>query len=189
MTTSASTPSTVPERPLTVVAVGIIQDSANRILVARRPPTSHQGGKWEFPGGKIQSGEGVPAALARELHEELGVEVRVSCPLRRVVHHYPEKSVLLDVWRVLDYAGEARGREGQPIQWVTRSELKHLQLPDADQPILQALDLPPLYVVSDLSRLGADEFFRRLKEMLGAGARLLQLREPMLPDTEVPRFF
>ena len=184
MTTSVSTPSTAPELSLTAVAVGILQDAQHRILVARRPASSHQGGKWEFPGGKIQPGESIPDALERELHEELGIHVRASRPLLRVVHHYPDKSVLLDVWRVLDYQCEAHGREGQPLQWVTLRELSQLDLPDADRPILRALELRPLYVISDASRLGAAEFLRLLERVLRAGARLVQLREPMLPATE-----
>ena len=184
MITSASTPSTAPDQSPTAVAVGILQDAQHRILVARRPASSHQGGKWEFPGGKIQPGESVPGALERELHEELGIHVCVSRPLLRVVHHYPDRSVLLDVWRVLDYQGEAQGREGQPLQWVPLRELDQLDLPDADRPILRALELPPLYVISDVTRFGTVEFLSRLERVLRAGSRLVQLREPTLPAAE-----
>lgn len=184
MTMSASTPSTAPDRSVIPVAVGILQDAQHRILVAQRPEQSHQGGKWEFPGGKIHSGESVPDALARELHEELGIRVRTSQPLLRVVHHYPDKSVLLDVWRVLDHVGEPHGREGQPLQWVTHAELEHLELPEADRPILRALALPPLYVISDVSRYGTTESLKRLERMLHAGMRLVQLREPTMPEVE-----
>jgi 8-oxo-dGTP diphosphatase len=184
MITSASTPSTAPDRSVTSVAVGILQDAQHRVLVARRPKQSHQGGKWEFPGGKIQPGESVPDALARELREELGIGVLVSRPLLRVVHHYSDKSVLLDVWRVLDHIGEPHGCEGQPLQWVTRGELQDLELPEADQPILRALDLPPLYVISDATRYGIAESLNRLERMLHAGARLVQLREPAMPPVE-----
>lgn len=187
MITSVSTPSTAPDRPLTSVAVGILQDAQRRILVARRPVTSHQGGKWEFPGGKTQPGESVPDALARELHEELGIHVRTSRPLLRVAHHYPDKSVLLDVWQVLEYAGEAYGREGQPLRWATLRELAQLELPDADLPILRALALPPLYVISDVARFGTDQFLGRLERVLRAGARLVQLREPTQPAAEYRR--
>ena len=169
---------------MTPVVVGILQDDQHRILVARRSEQSHQGGKWEYPGGKIHAGESVPDALARELHEELGIRVRASQPLLRVIHHYPDKSVLLDVWRVLDYEGEPEGCEGQPLQWVTRAELERLEMPDADRPILRALSLPPLYLISDMSRHGLTESLNRLEGIFQAGARLVQLREPTMPEVE-----
>jgi 8-oxo-dGTP diphosphatase len=175
-------PSTAPEA--VPVAVGILEDAQHRILVTRRPPGKHQGGKWEFPGGKIHPGEGMPAALARELHEELGIVVQDAQPLRRVHHVYIEKSVLLDVWRVARYTGEPHGREGQPLRWVTREELGRLDLPAADRPILRALGLPPLYLISDVRRFGEAVFLARLERVLEAGASLLQLREPDLPNDE-----
>ncbi|MEK7711462.1 MAG: NUDIX domain-containing protein, partial [Pseudomonadota bacterium] len=75
-------PSTVLD--VTAVAVGIIENAQHQILVAQRPGHKHQGGKWEFPGGKIHVGEAVPEALARELHEELGITLRAACPLQRL---------------------------------------------------------------------------------------------------------
>ena len=91
------------------VAVGIVEDVHGRVLVARRAENKHQGGKWEFPGGKINVGETIPVALARELHEELGINLQAACPLLRVRHRYPDQTVLLDVWRVTEYTGEPHG--------------------------------------------------------------------------------
>lgn len=175
-------PSTAPEA--VPVAVGILVDADRRILVTRRSHDKHQGGKWEFPGGKIHPGEGMPAALVRELDEELGIVVQDAHPLRRVRHAYADKAVLLDVWRVTRYTGEPHGREGQPLRWVTRAELDRLDLPAADRPILRALGLPPLYLISDVRRLGEAAFLACLERALEAGASLLQLREPDLPDSE-----
>ena len=94
MTTSASTPNTAPE--VVPVAVGVIRDG-NRILLAKRPDHVHQGGRWEFPGGKREPGEDRFAALVRELEEELGIRPRDARPLIRIRHDYPDKSVELDV--------------------------------------------------------------------------------------------
>ena len=97
------------------VAVGIVQDPQGRVLVSRRAVGAHQGGLWEFPGGKVESGEPVEAALARELMEELGVQVLASEALMVVEHDYGDKQVCLDVRRVTQWRGEARGLEGQPL--------------------------------------------------------------------------
>ncbi len=166
------------------VAVGILEDAQHRILVARRPDDKHQGGKWEFPGGKIHAGEAMPAALARELHEELGITLRAACPLLRVRHAYLDKTVLLDVWRVTDYAGAPHGREGQPLRWTAAAELERLDLPDADLPIVRALQLPPLYLITDSRRYGKTGMLVLIERALRAGARLVQLREPQMSQEE-----
>jgi 8-oxo-dGTP diphosphatase len=177
-------PNTAADPAVTPVAVGILENARHQVLVTRRADDKHQGGKWEFPGGKIHAGEGMPDALARELQEELGIHLHSARPLRRVHHAYPDKTVLLDVWRVDDYTGEPHGREGQPLRWVSLAELETLELPEADRPIVQALKLPPLYLISNAARCGATEFLDRLERALRAGARLLQLREPDLSEPD-----
>lgn len=121
------------------VAVGVIQDPAGRICICRRPEDKHQGGKWEFPGGKVEAGETVQQALARELAEELGIGVRACQPLLTIHHDYPDKSVLLDVWRVTGFEGQAHGREGQPLRWIGLDELEGYDFPAANQPIVARL--------------------------------------------------
>src|SRR5690606_37293180 len=93
------------------VAVAVVLDAERRVLITRRHPDVHQGGKWEFPGGKRESGESILSALQRELHEELGISIHPeTCqPLIRIRHVYPEKTVLLDVWRVAQFDGEPHG--------------------------------------------------------------------------------
>jgi len=172
------------EPDVTPVAVGIIENAQHQVLVAQRPGHKHQGGKWEFPGGKIHPGETTPEALARELHEELGITLRAACPFQRVRHTYPDKCVLLDIWRVTDYAGEPHGREGQPLRWVTAFGLGGLDLPDADLPIVRSLQLPPLYLITDSHRYGKTGMLTRIERALAAGARLLQLREPQMSSEE-----
>jgi 8-oxo-dGTP diphosphatase len=121
------------------VLVGLIGDAAGRWLVNQRRPGTHLAGAWEFPGGKLQSGETRFAALKRELNEELGIDVVSAEPLLEIVHDYPEKSVRLDVWRVLDYRGEITARESQRLEWVAVEMLEGLPLLAADLPIIAAL--------------------------------------------------
>lgn len=122
------------------VAVGVISDGANKILVARRAEHLHQGGLWEFPGGKVEAGESVRDALQRELVEELAIDVVESQPLLTIAHDYNDKAVLLDVWWVASFQGEPHGREGQPLRWVDVAELKQLAFPAANVPIIVAVE-------------------------------------------------
>jgi 8-oxo-dGTP diphosphatase len=121
------------------VLVGLIDDGAGRWLVNRRPEGAPLAGFWEFPGGKRQDGEEPRAALARELDEELGIDVVEAEPLLVLEHDYPHKRVLLDVWRVRSYSGAAAAREGQALRWVTADELEVLDLLEADWPIVERL--------------------------------------------------
>jgi 8-oxo-dGTP diphosphatase len=121
------------------VAVGIVADAAGAVLITRRLDHVHQGGLWEFPGGKVEADEAVETALQRELEEELGIAVLAAEPWLRVHHAYPDKTVLLDVWRVTAWSGEPRGREGQPLRWVAPTRLADFAFPAADQPIIARL--------------------------------------------------
>ena len=91
------------------VAAAVIRGADGRVLIAKRPQDKHQGGLWEFPGGKVEEGEAVERALARELEEELGIRVEAARPLIQVQHDYPDKQVLLDVWEVSSFTGEPHG--------------------------------------------------------------------------------
>jgi len=121
------------------VAVGIVQDRQGRVLVSRRAADAHQGGLWEFPGGKVEPGEEIEVALAREFREELGVEVLASEGLMRIEHDYGDKQVCLDVRRVTQFQGEARGLEGQPLAWQLPEDLRDWAFPAANAPILTRL--------------------------------------------------
>src|SRR5262245_7365193 len=105
------------------VAAGVILNSRNEVLLALRPLDKHQGGLWEFPGGKVEDGEPVKVALARELLEELNLDVLTAQPLLVTEHDYGDKHVKLDVWIVRDFSGEPQGREGQVIRWCPISEI------------------------------------------------------------------
>jgi len=121
------------------VAAGILRAPNGRVLVTQRPADKPHGGAWEFPGGKIGSAETPLQGLVRELHEELGVDVRVARHLVRYRHVYPDKSVQLHIWLVPVWQGEPRGLEGQPLRWLTPAELMDQGLLPADRRIADML--------------------------------------------------
>ena len=94
-------------------------------------------GAWEFPGGKLEPGEPPFDGLQRELAEELGIQVGAAEPLTERRFSYPDREVRLDVWWVLDYAGEAQALEGQCIRWVDREALMAMPMLPADAPIVE----------------------------------------------------
>ncbi len=156
------------------VAVGVIVDRAGRILIAKRHAHLHQGGLWEFPGGKVESGESPREALCRELAEEVAIRARHAEPLIKIGHRYPERSVLLDVWRVDDFAGRASGLEGQEVRWVEPRQLRNYDFPEANRPIISAALLPAYYGILE----GRDdvEALSNLQRMLELGVKLVQIR-------------
>lgn len=122
------------------VAAGIIFNPARtHVLLALRKPEQHQGDRWEFPGGKIEAGEGLATALARELHEEVGIVVKEANPRTIIEHSYPDKQVRLHFWDVTRFEGAPSGREGQQLQWVELEKLGELKFPDANQAIVDTL--------------------------------------------------
>jgi len=121
------------------VAAGIILNGAGQVLLALRPSHKHQGGLWEFPGGKVEPGENVQEALRRELQEELNLQVGDCSPFLLIDHDYGDKQVRLDVWLVTSHQGAVHGREGQQIAWVAINELGNYRFPAANQGIVAAL--------------------------------------------------
>ncbi len=125
--------------PFVHVVVGLIFNSHNQLLIAKRPDHLHQGGLWEFPGGKVEMGETVQQALARELNEELGIKAAAFRPLITINHNYVDKVVQLDVCWVDAFDGCPKGCEGQPVKWVAASMLTHYEFPKANQSIITAV--------------------------------------------------
>lgn len=166
------------------VAAAVIQNHEGKVLLSLRPKGSHQGGLWEFPGGKVEPEEDVQQALARELDEELGIQVQGSRPLIRVSHDYPGRSVLLDVWRVLEYKGVPEGREGQQLEWVESHELHNRPMPAADLPVIKAIMLPDCYLITPDPRQDHELFLDELKQSLESGIRLVQFRAKSLSSSE-----
>ena len=121
------------------VAVGIARDPMGRLLVGQRPSCKAHPGKWEFPGGKLEPGESVFKALVREFREELGLEIIRAEPAFVVRHRYPDRSVELNIWQVINCRGNATGREGQFVCWVAPRELAALDFLDGNQTIVERI--------------------------------------------------
>ena len=127
------------------VAVAVIINKDDEILISRRSSDQHQGDKWEFPGGKVEDNETSQEALRREIKEELGIELQSVVHITDIIHEYLEdkpganKKVILDVYEVRRWLGEPTGLEGQPYRWVKRAELRQYDCPAANDDILKIL--------------------------------------------------
>lgn len=169
------TPKAAGPRPVRVAAA-VIRREDGAVLLARRHPEAHQGGLWEFPGGKLEPSERVVDALAREISEELGIEIDGAIPLIRVRHAYPDKLVDIATLEVRAWRGEAHGREGQLVRWVMPGELAGYRFPAANLPILAAALLPRVAVLVDVASDNAEGCLGEVDACLAAGAGLVRLR-------------
>ena len=166
------------------VAAGVLQRPDGAFLLAQRPAGKVYAGYWEFPGGKIEPGEPAAAALARELHEELGIDIGEAFPWLTRVFTYPHGTVRLQFFRVNEWKGEPHPREDQAISWQSAGAPLHAPMLPANAPVLAALALPDEYAVTDAAAYGVTDLLSRLERRLQQGLKLLQVREPNLPDRE-----
>ena len=120
------------------VAVGVIL-KGQQVFLTQRLKEAHQGGKWEFPGGKVEAEETVTQALARELKEEVAIDVLTCQPLIIIEHDYGDKKVLLEVFVVDNFLHEPNAQEGQQQGWFSLNELSALNFPEANTAIIKAL--------------------------------------------------
>src|SRR5690554_257431 len=176
------------DQPPVEVIAAAITDPRGRILLARRTAGRDLAGLWEFPGGKREPGETPEQALARELEEELGIQVQVGAPIITVPQAYPGKRLRLDVRRVSAWKGIPRGNEGQALAWVPAHKLSSYAMPPADIPVVAALTQPDRYLVTPsphqagAAQAGAG-WLSGIERALVAGIRRLHLR---LPHTLAP---
>jgi len=162
------------------VAAAVMLHPDGRFLLAQRPAGKVYAGYWEFPGGKVEPGERAEEALARELHEELGVDVDQAYPWLTRDYEYEHAAVRLRFFRVTRWRGELHGREHQRFAWQRVGALDVTPVLPANGPILGALALPPVYAISNAGELGIDVFLARLEAALERGLRLVQVREKAL---------
>ncbi len=132
----------VNQQQIVHVAVGIVINNNSEVLVTFRAADSHQGGLWEFPGGKVEPGEMVQDALKREFEEEVGITVHEAVAFIKIEHHYSDKSVLLDVWKISQFSGNPVGKEGQALAWRPIAGLQVDDFPRANERIIRSLALP-----------------------------------------------
>ncbi|MGL6261596.1 8-oxo-dGTP diphosphatase MutT [Vibrio sp. WXL103] len=119
-----------------IVAGIIFNQDKTEIYITKRPDDKHKGGFWEFPGGKVESGESIEQAIARELDEEIGIRVTGQTHFQHLEYDYPEKSLMFDFISVEKFEGQPYGKEGQEGQWVRINELTNYAFPEANVPIL-----------------------------------------------------
>jgi len=168
------------------VVAGVISDARGRILLARRTEGRDLAGLWEFPGGKREPGESSEAALVRELHEELGIDVEVGAPLIAVPQQYPHKRLCLDVRTIARWRGNVRGHEGQALAWVPPHKLPDYPMPSADRPVVAALLQPDRYLVTPSPDADDAVWLSTLQAALAAGIRRVQLRAA--PEVDAQRW-
>lgn len=166
------------------VAVAVIYNQCGQVFITRRPDHVHQGGLWEFPGGKVESDESIQDALRREIKEEIDITIEDALPLIKIPFQYPDKQVLLDVWEVLQYTGEPHGREGQSCEWVNKEELRNLSFPAANHAIISAVLLPSCFLVTPEPGKNKTLFLKNLERTIQSDIRWLYFRAKNLSQEE-----
>ena len=162
----------------------MIERPGGAFLLARRPAGKVYAGYWEFPGGKVESGEAAAHALSRELHEELGIEVVRAYPWITRVFTYPHATVRLKFFKVLDWTGEPHPREQQAIAWQRLDAPMAAPMLPANAPVLASLALPAEYAITSAAKFGVPKMLALLEKRLADGLKLVQVREPDLPEKE-----
>lgn len=186
--------------PITHAAVGVIQHPNGLVLLGERPPGKPWAGYWEFPGGKIESGETAEEALKRELQEELGITAKTLYPWLTRTFDYaakydaagvlesPAKTVKLHFYMVTNWEGEPFGMEKQTISWQNPGQPSVGPMLPANAPILSALTLPQTYAITNLQELGEEVFFQALKTALEKGLMMILIREKQLAPEALYEF-
>ena len=164
------------------VVAAVITDARGRVLLARRTAGRDLAGAWEFPGGKVDPGETAFQALDRELHEELGIRIDAVTPLIAVPQAYPNKRLVLDVYRVESYRGRAHGREKQALAWAPLDKLVTYAMPPADRPVVALLTQPDRYLITPDVGPDRKKFLQSVEHALVAGIRRIQLRSGLRED-------
>jgi 8-oxo-dGTP diphosphatase len=170
------------------VAAAVILRRDGKFLLAQRPTGKVYAGYWEFPGGKVEVGELARAALARELREELGIEVTRAYPWITREYAYPHARVRLNFFRVLGWDGEPRSREAQGLSWQRCSTIGVGPLLPANGPVLRALALPPVLGITDAWARGEPAQLNQLDVALGRGLRMVMVREKQMPRARLRAF-
>ena len=166
------------------VAAAVLQRADGSFLLAQRPAGKVFAGYWEFPGGKVEPGEAPALALARELHEELGIDVERAYPWITRVFAYPHATVRLRFYRVLKWKNEPHPREKQALAWQRLEAVMAEPMLPANAPVLASLALPWEYAITDAGTLGVSKMLALLEDRLEEGLKLVQVREPKLTAEE-----
>ena len=120
-----------------IVAGIIVNSERSQIYITKRPDDKHQGGLWEFPGGKVEAGESIKQALSRELYEEIGITVTEQNLFEHLEFDYSDKALMFDFMLVNHFEGQPFGKEGQQGKWVLISDLRNYAFPAANNTIVE----------------------------------------------------
>ena len=164
------------------VAAAVIERPDGSFLLAQRPAGKVYAGWWEFPGGKVEAGEPAERALARELHEELGIEVHTAYPWLTRMHVYEHATVRLNFFRVVEWSGEPHGREQQAFVWQRLGAPMAEPMLPANAPVLASLALPHEYAITDAENYGVEKLLLQVQARLEQGLKLIQVRDKNLPN-------
>jgi 8-oxo-dGTP diphosphatase len=170
------------------VVAAVIERRDGHYLLAQRPAGKVYAGWWEFPGGKVESDETPGDALARELHEELGIHPTEVYPWITRVHRYEHATVRLNFFRVLGWSGDPHPREGQTFVWQAPGSSSVEPMLPANAAVIAGLALPHEYALTNAAELGVDVQLSRLDKRLQDGLRMVGVREPAMLPADRMRF-
>ena len=168
--------------PFVEVVAAVMIRPDGRFLLTSRPAGKPYAGYWEFPGGKIETGESALQAITRELQEELGIQVEQAHPWITRVFTYTHATVRLHFYRVVEWYGQPFGRENQALSWQTVDNVSVTPLLPANLPVIRGLALPPVYAITNASELGEEAMLCKLEHAFQQGLKLLQIREKSMAN-------
>ena len=174
--------------PVIEVAVAVITRSDGSFLLARRPEGKPYAGYWEFPGGKVEPGESSLHALNRELMEELGIHIELAYPWITRVFTYAHATVRLYFYKLVKWHGELHAYENQELFWQSVGEVGVAPMLPANVPVLRALNLPPVYIITNAAELGVQVSLMQIESSFQQGSRLVQVREQVMIKDELRAF-
>ncbi len=174
--------------PVIEVAVAVITRSDGSFLLARRPEGKPYAGYWEFPGGKVEPGESSLHALNRELMEELGIHIELAYPWITRVFTYAHATVRLYFYKLVKWHGELHAYENQELFWQSAGAVGVAPMLPANVPVLRALNLPPVYIITNAAELGVQVSLMQIESSFQQGSRLVQVREQVMIKDELRAF-
>lgn len=173
--------------PIEVVAA-VISQPDGQFLLTRRPQGKIYSGYWEFPGGKVEPGESLHHAIARELWEELGIHIRQANPWITRTFAYAHATVHLHFFRIVSWEGQPLPREQQELIWQQPEHITVSPILPANGPILQALQLPPIYAITRAFEIGLEPAYQQIEWAFKNGIRFWQIREKQMPTVRLQDF-
>ena len=170
------------------VAAAVIMKQDGSFLLTCRPDGKPYAGYWEFPGGKVETDEAPLHALDRELQEELGIQVLQATPWVTRIFTYTHATVRLHFYRILQWYGNPWGRENQQLAWQSPQKTTVSPMLPANEPILRALSLPPVYAITQASRIGMEASLQQIEQAFLHGLRMIQIREKDMDSETLSAF-